>query len=300
MDEIDKVILLNLSQNCRIPYQTLAQNLDISSNAVKKRVDNLVEEGVIVKFSVELSLEMFGGEVALCILETDGTEDEQVFCNTLGQNPMIGIVGPCSGSMYMLFATYIGNTGLSELGLFLRMQEEVKTVEIFPLIFPRGKKVKYSKSHLRVLKCLDEDARMSVSEISKKTGLAARTARRLINEIIEGEGVRLSVSWDLNSSDGIVMIAKTRWIPEKTNIGDMIYWFNSEFPEFYTPLIAASEPIIFASFVGPDLKRLNEITQQIKKADGVESVVSIFGRPSIHFQDLKQYELNKIFSSLTK
>lgn len=300
MDEIDKVILLNLSQNCRVPYQTLAQNLDISSNAVKKRVDNLVEEGVIVKFSVELSLEMFGGEVALCILETDGTEDEQVFCNTLGQNPMIGIVGPCSGSMYMLFATYIGNTGLSELGLFLRMQEEVKTVEIFPLIFPRGKKVKYSKSHLRVLKCLDEDARMSVSEISKKTGLAARTARRLINEIIEGEGVRLSVSWDLNSSDGIVMIAKTRWIPEKTNIGDMIYWFNSEFPEFYTPLIAASEPIIFASFVGPDLKRLNEITQQIKKADGVESVVSIFGRPSIHFQDLKQYELNKIFSSLTK
>lgn len=253
-----------------------------------------------MKFSVELSLEMFGGEVALCILETDGTEDEQVFCNTLGQNPMIGIVGPCSGSMYMLFATYIGNTGLSELGLFLRMQESVKTVEVFPLIFPRGKKVKYSKSHLRVLKCLDEDARMSVSEISKKTGLAARTARRLINEIIEGEGVRLSVSWDLNSSDGIVMIAKTRWIPEKTNIGDMIYWFNSEFPEFYTPLIAASEPIIFASFVGPDLKRLNEITQQIKKADGVESVVSIFGRPSIHFQDLKQYELNKIFSSLTK
>jgi DNA-binding Lrp family transcriptional regulator len=140
MDEIDKVILLGFSNNCRVSYQSVARELGISSNAVKKRVDHLIESGVIVRFSTELSLEMFGGDMALCILETDGTENEQEFCDTLGENPMIGLVGPSSGSMYMLFATYIGTIGLSDLGVFLRKQKPVINVEIYPLVFPRGKK----------------------------------------------------------------------------------------------------------------------------------------------------------------
>lgn len=298
LDELDKIILLTLAQNCRVPYQTLARNLGISSNAVKKRVDSLLERGVIVKFTAELSLDMFGGDTALCIIETDGSEDEQAFCNVLGENPMVGVVGPCSGTTYMIFATYIGNTGLMDLGVFLRKQESVKSVEIFPLIFPRGKKTKYSKSHLKVLKCLVQNARMSVSEISKITGLAARSVRRLIDEIIEGEGVRLSLWWELNSSDRVVLMAKTRWFSDKTDIGDLLHWFNSQFPEFYTPIIAATEPVIFAAFVCPDLKRLNEITNQIKSSEKIESVSSILGRPSFHYPDLKQYELDNLFLSL--
>ena len=77
MDEMDKVILLGLSMNCRVSYQSLARKLGVSSNAIKKRVDHLIGTGVIERFGVELSLEMFEGDMALCILETDGTEDEQ-------------------------------------------------------------------------------------------------------------------------------------------------------------------------------------------------------------------------------
>jgi DNA-binding Lrp family transcriptional regulator len=300
MDEMDKVILLGLSMNCRVSYQSLARKLGVSSNAIKKRVDHLIGTGVIERFGVELSLEMFKGDMALCILETDGTEDEQQFCDALGENPMIGIVGPSSGSMYMLFATYIGTVGLSDLGVFLRRQKSVTNVETYPLIFLRGKKVHYSKSHLRILKCLAKDARMPVAEIAHETGLAARTVRRLIQDIIRGEGVRLSLSWDLNAGDGVVMIAKTTWVPEKTDIGDMMSWFSTQFPEFYTPIIAASEPVIFASFVGPSLKRLDEITKQIRRSEKVKHVVSIFGRPSYSYPDLKQYELDRLLSSLEK
>ncbi|MFW9864089.1 MAG: winged helix-turn-helix transcriptional regulator [Candidatus Thorarchaeota archaeon] len=297
MDRIDKAILLSLSQNCRTPYQSLARILDISSNAVKKRVDRLVKEGVIERFTIELSLEMFGGDVSLCVLETDGTEDEHEFCDTLGENLMVNIVGPTSGSTYMLFATYIGTRGLAELGAFLRSQKPVKDVELSPLVYPRGKKAEYSKSHLKVIKALVRDARMPVAKIAKETGLAARSVRRLINEIIGGEGVRLSLSWNLNASDGISMIAKTEWIPEKTDINDMIGFFNTSFPEFYLPMISASEPVIFAAFVGSSLKRLDEIAIQIKKSEKVRSVVSIFGRPSSSYPDLKQYEMEKLLAS---
>jgi DNA-binding Lrp family transcriptional regulator len=300
LDEVDKSILLNLVTNCRMPYQTLARKLNISSNAVKKRIDHLIETGVIERFTIELDLEMFGGDAALSIVETDGTENEHEFCDMLGKNPMIGIVGPCSGTTYMIFATYIGTAGLSDLDIFLRKQKQVKKVEVFPLVFLRGKRISYSKSHIKILKCLVKDPRMAVSDIAHETGLSARTVRRLIDEILKGEGVRLSLSWDLNAGDGIVMIAKTTWIPEKTSIGEMVTWFGSQFPEFYIPIIVASEPIIFASFVGPNLTRLDEITRQVKKYEKVERVVSIFGRPSHRYPDLKRYELDKLLSSKVK
>jgi Lrp/AsnC family transcriptional regulator for asnA, asnC and gidA len=300
LDEVDKSILLDLVMNCRMPYQDLARKLHISSNAVKKRVDHLIERGVIRRFIVELNLEMFGADEALCIIETDGTENEREFCDLLGENPMIGIVGPCSGTTYMIFATYIGTAGLSDLDIFLRKQKQVKSAEVFPLVFLRGKRAKYSKSHIRILRCLVEDPRMPVSDIAHETGLSARTIRRLIDEIIAGEGVKLSLSWDLNAGDGIVMIAKTTWIPEKTTTDEMVIWFNSQFPEFYIPIIAASEPIIFASFVGPNLTRLDEITREIRKHEKVKQVVSIFGRPSHSYPDLKQYELDRLLFSSAK
>jgi hypothetical protein len=139
---------------------------------------------------------------------------------------------------------------------------------------------------------------MPVADIAHKTGFSARTVRRLIHEIIEGEGVRLSLSWDLNAGDGIVMMAKTRWIPEKTDISDLVKWFDSQFPEFYTPIIAASEPVIFAAFVSTNMKRLDEITKQLRKSERTESVVSLFGRPLYSYSDLKEYELDKLFASL--
>lgn len=296
MDERDKTILLDLQANCRTTYQSIARKLGISSNAVKKRVDKLLQDGVIVRFVTELSLEMFGGDVALCIIKTDGTEDEQEFSDTIGVNPMISIVGPTSGSQYMIFATHIGTKGLLDLGQFLRAQKSVTDVELVPLVFSRGQKVTYSKSHLKVLKSLIQDPRMPVADVSKQTGLASRTVRRLIKEIIEGQGVRFALSWDLNAGDGIILFAKIRWDETKTDLGILIQWLNDSFLDFYVPIITASEPVLFASFVVSDLKELDKIVLDLRKAPFVNSVIPYLGRPSRIYSDLKQHKLEELFT----
>ncbi|MBE0526107.1 MAG: AsnC family transcriptional regulator [Candidatus Thorarchaeota archaeon] len=39
MDEVDKALWQELYSNCRLSYQYLADKLDLTANAVRKRID---------------------------------------------------------------------------------------------------------------------------------------------------------------------------------------------------------------------------------------------------------------------
>lgn len=297
MDNFDKVILLELAYNCRLPYQTIARKLNISSNAVKKRVDKLVEEGVITSFTVDLSLSMFGGDMALLNVTTDGSEDEDEFCDTLGSSQLIGVVGPGSGHSYIAFSTYIGAEGLSELSQFVRSQSCVKEVRIEPILYPKGKKVHYTKSHLRILRYLIKDPRMPVADIGKLTKLAPRTVRRLINEIVEGEGIRLGIMWDLSAGDGIGFLVRVEWRPDKADLPKILHWLN-RIPEFYTPILVAIEPTLYASFVASDVSQIDEITKRFKSSDIISKYTTILGKRSRNYPDLRQYKLEELLKGI--
>ncbi len=53
-DEVDKVVITRLKENARVPYTKIAEEIGLSEAAVRKRVERLVEEGVIKKFTVEV------------------------------------------------------------------------------------------------------------------------------------------------------------------------------------------------------------------------------------------------------
>ena len=53
-DEIDKIIITHLKENARIPYTKIAEDIGLSEAAVRKRVEKLVEDGAIKRFTVEV------------------------------------------------------------------------------------------------------------------------------------------------------------------------------------------------------------------------------------------------------
>lgn len=56
IDEVDAKLLSILKQNSRATLGEIATQLGISKTAVKKRLEKLVQQGVIKKFTVEYSL----------------------------------------------------------------------------------------------------------------------------------------------------------------------------------------------------------------------------------------------------
>jgi Lrp/AsnC family transcriptional regulator of lysine biosynthesis len=65
MDETDQKILTALKLNSRIPFTKIAEEVELSEAAVRKRVERLQEDGVIRRFTVEVEE---GGAVRAIIL----------------------------------------------------------------------------------------------------------------------------------------------------------------------------------------------------------------------------------------
>ncbi|MFW9908887.1 MAG: Lrp/AsnC family transcriptional regulator [Candidatus Thorarchaeota archaeon] len=295
MDMLDKMIIMDLHQNCRQSYQALARKYETTPNAIKNRIKNLLAKGV-VEFCIEPHLAMFDGNWAIAFITTTGEEDQKSFIKELGKNRMVNEVGTLSGNAYIIYAVYSGMEGLSEFNRFLRSLEPVKETEVYQILMNRGVKVEISKRQLRILHCLLDDPRMQLSKIADCSGYSAKTVRKVLSESIESEGFYFGVRMRLNSTDSIAFMVQIEWDEQDSELQDILYWLNIEFPiEYWVPLITVSRPIIFAIFLVDSVKEINPIVEKIKKATFVKSAASIMGSESYSFHDLRRYWFEERF-----
>jgi DNA-binding Lrp family transcriptional regulator len=292
------MIILDLLQNCRQSYQSIAKKNGVTLNAIKKRVQNYLDDGVI-EFSLEPQLANFDGDWAMAIVTTEGTEDTERFINLLGKHSMINEVGALSGGGYIIFATYVGREGLSELAKFLRTADHVKNVELHQVAIEKGKKVEFSRSEITILRCLFNDPRMRLSKLAECTGYSAKTVRRGLQRIIDNNGIWFTLRLRLNSGDSLTFLARIEWDERKVEMQDILARLNKEFPvSFWIPLISVSQPVMFCSFVVEHVKDVTPIIERIKSMNFVKSVISIMGTESYSFPDIRRQWLEKKFLEL--
>lgn len=60
LDDFDYRILQILSENSRLSYAEIGRKISLSQSATKERVQNLVENGIIKQFTVEVDYEKLG------------------------------------------------------------------------------------------------------------------------------------------------------------------------------------------------------------------------------------------------
>lgn len=58
LDEKDQKILHMLSDDSRLLWKEIGGNLGISANAARRRVLNLIESGVIKRFTIEIDYDL--------------------------------------------------------------------------------------------------------------------------------------------------------------------------------------------------------------------------------------------------
>lgn len=97
IDSLDIKILDVLKSDARMPYTELAKKLDMSDVAIKKRVDRLVGQGIIKKFSIDVDHKKLGKKLhAFLLLRASPAEFENIRSgvgaseNTLKVLPVLG------------------------------------------------------------------------------------------------------------------------------------------------------------------------------------------------------------------
>ncbi|MFX1603773.1 MAG: Lrp/AsnC family transcriptional regulator [Promethearchaeota archaeon] len=295
VDIIDKKLLLELDVNCRVSFEELSRKLNITSNAVKKRFDKLVESGVIDEFTVAFKPAMTGAEYLIAEVCTDGSEDEEELIDQIGKNDMtvqVGLLVGGKGRSYMVHAEYIGPDGLMELGGFLRSLGGVKTVDLHTMVTDPGRKTELTKLHLRLLRHLLDDPRMMISELASRSGLTARRVRKLLTELIESRSFWFSVRWNLSAGESTEFYVRLVYDQRVGNPEEIDKWLRSEYEmEYWYSYVSAIEPVLFVKFVTDHFRDAELITRKIMASRFARSTRTLVCYPVRKFRRLGQIKL---------
>ncbi|MFX1606060.1 MAG: winged helix-turn-helix transcriptional regulator [Promethearchaeota archaeon] len=298
MDFIDKRILLALDTNCRLSYQALAEMLGLTATAIKKRLDRLVDTGVIEEFSVLMKPAMVNSDYLVALLFTDGSEDEEEFMEMMGANlnvVQVGQVVTGVGRLYFLHCEYIGAEGLQNLLAFLRTLDSVTNIESHTILTQRGDQFDIKKLHLRVLKSLLKNARMQIGEISAETGITARRASRAIKEMLDSNAFWFATRWNLSLGNNTEFYLKISFHERQFELDGIDEWLRTTFPdEYWFSFSSAMEPIMFAKFVTEHFRDAEQISLVTKKAPYSKSVDVLLSYPVKKFPRLGRIRIEEM------
>ena len=135
MDLLDKALFQELSNNCRVSFTDLSKKYDVSVNTIKNRVEDMMKEGIIVSFDVQLKLSLYNASFALIILRlkrlfTDQEQDE------IGTHRFITSVATGMQLDGQVVVIYRNNDELNEVVEFLRSHGNVNELELFQMLPP--------------------------------------------------------------------------------------------------------------------------------------------------------------------
>jgi Lrp/AsnC family transcriptional regulator, leucine-responsive regulatory protein len=214
MDKTDVILVQLLLMNSRLSYAELAEKLNLSVNAVHKRIQLLIEAGVIRRFNAKL------GPVA--------TPFVTVFIS--GTSQLISVQDlpgklAAHGSIYWLA---VGGGKILYIGAYLRNINELTTLVQYvktvvgipdptigiisnppPLSISAGSKppeTTLCDLDYKIISSLQENSRKPLSEIAEQLGVATKTVRRRLNRMIKNWLIDLSVEWYPDKSNDIITL----------------------------------------------------------------------------------------------
>ncbi|TFF97993.1 MAG: AsnC family transcriptional regulator [Promethearchaeota archaeon] len=195
MDKKDLLIAKKLLENCRITYRELAEILDLSVNAVYKRVQNMVDSGLILAFTAKPSLIALDSIEILTFGKTKSQNLDKL-SKRLGEHESVYFVGLAAGNMIYIGAYLRNISKLHEFTTFITKTADLTDSKTCIKKSPYRESPEELKSlDYEVLKGLRLDARRSISDLADEIGVSAKTARRRIKKMMEYDLVEFSINF---------------------------------------------------------------------------------------------------------
>ncbi len=280
LDEIDKALWQELYRNCRRSYQYLADMIGITPNAVRKRIEKLMETGVIVEWTLSLTPAMIDSYYTFIEVTTSDEVDHDRLFKQFYDRPEIYVILPLTSGNYALHAVYSGSEGLHELGSFIRQLDGVKESKVHPTTTFNGNKIELSNLDLRVLKSLFTDPRMSISQIAEETGLTARRVRRIVDNLVESDAFIFDFTWNPNAGDSLAFIARIEYDDREGSSEEIENEIRKTYNlEYFYSHFSAIESVMFSVFMIQHLFDMESIIKAIRKFPGVRVV-----KPMIYYK----------------
>jgi DNA-binding Lrp family transcriptional regulator len=289
LDMTDKRLIMELDANCRQSYQVLGRKLGLTVNAIKSRVMKLLESGVIAQFTVCLRGIRYGVIPLFVLLETDGAEDKEAFIQQLGETQLLPEVTTLVDGRYICLAHVSRPEEVLKLDRVLRGIDCINEVVIrqFTFVLPskpqipirppvQGGKLTFTNFQKQVLRCLVDNARMSITEITQRTKLTPKRVRAVLKELEAGGNVLFTTRDVLGAGEDFDCHIKIDFDYDKGTPIEVVDWFNERYPlEYWWSFMYVEEPVLYNKLVVSDLRTIEQISDTVKQLPLVKSVQTL-------------------------
>jgi len=284
MDESDLAIIKLLMFNSRLPYREIAGHVGLTLNAVYKRVQNLVDMGVIRRFTATINAHTLGAIYAFIYGESQAQDIDKVI-KTLQQNENI-IQIMLSSRNYIYTGSFLKN--VHELGTFSSYISQAAQIQSpavglreysyykcpISYILPKSRSLNIDKLDLAIIRALHKDSRKPTSEVAEDVGSTPSTVRRRLTRLIEEGLVELSIEFYPEASKDIYSFFLVKLNPTTDKIQLARQVVEKYHPSVFFCWSFSNLPNMLLFFVWTNtIEQLNNLLDKIKKEE-IESVAT--------------------------
>ncbi len=278
LDKTDLILCQLLLYNSRISYRELAEKLDLSVTAVHNRIQALIDQGVIRKFTAGLSI-LAQNAIHILIFGSSKTNSIPTVKSKLEKQGSIYWLAVAGGNILYVGA-YIKNIAeLDGLVKYIRDNAEIPdpTIAIIGSPLPSAVKnlklqTKLCELDYRIIRSLKDNSRKPIADVAEETGVSAKTVRRRLSFLRKNFLIQFSIEWYPDESNDIFSIFHVQFKNDATpNAANnllqkyypkiLFYWNFTNIPNSYVFMIWT-----------PTSKELREIRELFEVEKSVQSV----------------------------
>jgi DNA-binding Lrp family transcriptional regulator len=298
LDSKDLEIIKNLNVNGRMPLTTIANKVNLSLNAVKKRIAKLEEEGVIKGYSCELSFGILGEETGLARIKvSQNIESIQDIIDIIGNHKLVFTVGVGIGNNIIAVFTYKASSEVVELENWIKSIENIETAEIFLLLSrPIEDPPTIAPADYKIIAELRTNGRMSLQTLSERTQISTRTLKKRIEKMTSSGQIYFSTFLSPGSSEELIIFTIFCTLKLEANKIEFFQQVMRNFTEnLWVGWIVIEKPVVIATFFAPSIKVIRQVEEELKqKFSEIVTIDTITGGEGFHFPDWRvKHILNK-------
>ena len=160
MHEKDLDLLKLLLSDGRMPYESIAKKLKLTPYLVKKRINELLEMGVIMKFVTNLNFMMFHKSVCYTLADIKEGTDQQELIERLGQLDEVTGGAISLQNKMQIIHTYSDDHDFKKNLEKLMQFKEIQNIENFILLVPQSfdfKNTRLTKTDWKIINSIKDN-----------------------------------------------------------------------------------------------------------------------------------------------
>jgi len=294
LDDLDFSILKKLTANSRMSDHSIAKRLQVTTNTVKNRIRNLIEEGVLHGFETHLSATFFNATHCWLSAQLSGNEPEAKIVEEIGKIDKVSFIMPTTENLMLIAMDFSNSTDLDNTIQQMSGRKGITGIQTYIYSSQHlHKKIDVSPLDWKIIKSIRFNSRKSPSAIARECGISTRTVNRRLKRLYNGGVIHHVITFDPMASKGTIVYGIFAEYDARFPRDKIMKSIASSVKNIFNQFVMVNSPTILMIFFGKRFSDIYDNENTTKATEGVRSIKTYFCTKVYHFKDWRDKLIEK-------